>query len=383
MPEATETTPTQEGYKPGSFFKQMGEAVKNAPDNPQNKDKQPEAKTEPAKTETVPEKKVEAAPVTTAPDPEAAIDAEIAEIRQNKRTPSSKHFDRLTKKLEKSEEGYKAKLSEYESKLKELEKRPKHNANEIEALAKERDELKHFQETVALEWSPAFNQKYKARTDAAVAKLSGLDNDTKAKLTAILSSPDSPYKTKALDEIMENMTPSQIARVGAVDAEFAGIMAERQAELSQSQESLTKIAQQHQEANKANLEKRQTVFKTFAEKAKAENPMFRYREGEGSKEWNAAVDERLAVAESIFNGQYDNEDLADVATRASSYHVVVGENQRLSKELASAKEVIAKLQSGSPDLGTGGSNGEGQRPHQIGDFSRQIGAAIKQHGKTS
>jgi len=392
MPEL-ETPPVKEGSPASRFSALLNEAGKQ--DLAKQGVKPEEAKTTAPVVATTPEtpkapdKPVEAKPEAKAGAAKKEYDADYLDLdnpkykdlSDGKVNPKSKDFFNIkgaASHYKTEAETAKAKATEYEAKLKELEKRPKANADEIEAMKKRLTEAETFRDTVALEWSPQFQEKYGTRTNSALSKLNGVvDPATAEKLKPLLTMADSTYKTKALDEILENLTPTQAGRILNVDAEMAGVMAERNGELARSQESLTKIQQEHASRLK---ERAENLGKAFNEKltAMADNPLFKKREGEGKEvaEWNSALEENLELSKMMFSGELPPEDMADMSMRAARFHVIAGENARLNKEVTELRAMLAKIGGAGPGVEAGKGGGVSPDAPRKGGLAAMIGQRV-------
>jgi len=315
-----------------------------------------------APTTTQPVKIIEPKPAVTEPKPVTNFDEVDREIETGKRSPKSDDFKRVKtaasefrKKFEEAE----PKLKEYEKELSELKKAPKHNAELIKTITEERDRYKGMFEQVAVEISPEFHAKYQTRLDSVKATL---PSDTADKFMAVLQLPDSDIKRQHLAELTSEMTEFQVAEIVAANREVRTILNDRQGELKKAQDSLAKIGE---ERTKKAQERTTALSKTFDDViAKSQDPkngIPAFQTKEGNEAWNKGVNERLAVAKAIFDGNLDSDaEKAEAALWASTAPEFLKQLKSVTAELAAANETIAKMRGSTPAIagqGTPGNTG--------------------------
>jgi len=381
MPEL-ETPPAKEGSPASRFSALLNEAGKQ--DLAKQGIKPEEAKTtapvvattpEPAKA---PDKPVEAKPepktVTPAADPDE-------EILSGKRNPKSEDFKRVkgaAKKASEEAESYKGKLDTYEKELTELRKRPKHNADEIAALAKERDELKNTVDTALVGMDVNFHKNYDEQVNAVVAGLQGaVSPAVHDKIKDLLRYPDGEATRKALDEILSDASPYEAGEVAAARRDIRKIMFDKQSKLNKASETLQQLAAKNAEQQKARAE---NLGKAFNEKltAMSENPLFKKREGDGKEvaEWNSEVDEAVEVAKMIYTGEMEPQDMADAALRSARYPAVAKLNSQLNKEVTELRAMLAKIGGAGPGVEAGKGGGAVADAPRQGRLAGMIGQRV-------
>lgn len=334
-----------------------------------------------------PQNQEQAPKADDAPKPDAKpatnFDEVDREIETGRRSPKSEDFKRVktaAAEARRKVEEYEPKVAQYEKELAELKKAPKHNAELIKQITEERDRYKGMFEQVAVEISPEFHAKYKTRLDNVKASLPA---EHAERLMAVLQLPDSDVKRKHLAEITSEMDEFQVAEVVAANREVRTILNERQGELSKSHEALSKIGE---ERTKKQQERQAALGKTFEEViAKAQDskdgiPVFQSKEGD--EEWNKGVNERVAVAKAIFNGEFDSDsERAEASLWAAAAPGILDTSKatisRLESELATAKETIARMTGSTPALdGHGGAGAEGRKM----SFAEKVNRDIKGAG---
>jgi len=374
MPETE--TPVKEGTPASRFSALLSPAAKQdlaSQGKPEPTAAAPASATpEPAKAPDKPaEAKPEAKTTVTAADPDE-------EILSGKRNPKSEDFKRVkgaAKKASEEAESYKGKLDTYEKELTELRKRPKHNADEIEALRKERDEYKSTVDTALVGMDVNFHKNYDEQVNAVVAGLQGAVSPTvHDKIKDLLRYPDGDATRKALDEILSDASPYEAGEVAAARRDIRKIMGDKQAKLNKASETLQQLAAKNAEQQKARAE---NLGKAFSEKltAMADNPLFKKREGEGKEvaEWNSEVDEAVEVAKFIYADELEPQDKADAALRSARFPAVAKENARLNKEVTELRAMLAKIGGAGPGVEAGKGSGAAPDAPRQGRLAGMIG----------
>lgn len=338
--------------RPASFADNMAKEMKPLEAQKLAESGQPKA---PASTEAKP---VTQQPATTEAKP-VDFEAVDKDIESGKRSPKSDDFKRVktaASEFRKKYEEAEPKLKEYEKELTDLRKQPKHNAELIKQITEERDRYKGMFEQVAVEISPEFHAKYAKRLESVKV---GLPSEQADKLMSLLTLPDSDVKRKHLAEVTSEMDEFQVAEVVAANREVRTILNERQGELNKSQEALGKIGE---ERTKKQQERQTALGKAFedvvsrAQDGKEGNPVFQLQDN--NEEWNKSVAQRIAVAKTIFNGDFDNDsEKAEASLWASSAPEFLRQLKAVTQELQEAKSVIGKMQSSNPVLDGRGASG--------------------------
>lgn len=304
------------------------------------------------------------------------------EILTGKRNPKGDDFKRVktaAAAAAKERDEARGKLGEFEKELTELRKAPKHNAELIKTLEKERDELKQKWEAVAAQFDPGFNAKYQAKVDVAVAALKPLlPADRAEKIAALLQQPESEWKRKAMAELIEDLDSFTVGELAVANRDIRAIMAERQAELGRANEVLTKSAEERQKKAQAHAEAVQKAFEAELSRRQEKDgkdaiPVFQLREGDSDdvKQWNAGVQERSKVAKAIFEERFESaSEKAEAAIWAAAAPGFLAQLKAVQSENASLKDTLAKLQAASPSVSGGGD--EAPAKPERGGFMQKV-----------
>lgn len=304
-----------------------------------------------------------------APDPDE-------EIVAGKRTPKNEDFKRVkhaATEASKQRDELKAKTAEYEKELGELRKAPKHNAELIAKIERERDEYKTKFEQVAVEFTPEFNAKYENGINAAIDRVKdALPADRAEKIKQLLRVPDGEWKRKMMAELTEDLDPFTTAEIVAANGRVRDILNERQSAITKAGETLNAIGaerQKKQEERKAELAR---TFDAEIDRAKEKNPIFQPKEGDSPevKAWNDAVAERTRVARAVFMDQFESAaEKAEAGIWAASAPGFLEAWKSSQAEVAQLKETLAKLQSASPNITSTEAKG-GEKPR--GGFAQKM-----------
>lgn len=317
-------------------------------------------------------KAADAPPVRAASKPVAVTTADPdAEILEGKRAPKGDDFKRVkhaATEANKRADELKVKYEAAEKRLAELDKHPKHNADLISKLEKERDDFKTRYESVTLEITPEFHTAFKSRMEAVIGKVKDLvPADRVDKLAQLMTMPDSEWKRRALGELTEDLDPIALNRVLRADEMAGDILAEKQGRIAKANETLGMIATERQKQQ----EERKTAYaKSFDDVIAAKSvgddaiPVLQIREGDTpeAKAWNEGVVERKKVARAAFMDEFDTpEEKAESSIWAASAPGFLAELKAAQAENAALKETLAKLQGSAPSLDARGKGGEAPR----------------------
>lgn len=250
----------------------------NAPDAPPAPAAPPAQPAQPPATPATPPpaKPVAAAPPAADPDDE---------IISGKRSPKSEDFRRVKTRAteaQKLADELKSKLEPVEKELTELKKNPKHNADLIKAIEKERDEYKAKHDAFIVQFTPEFQQKFDTQIAGTLDTLKTLmPADDAAKVAQILQLPDSEYKRKMIAEATETLDAYTVAEVANVNREVRRLNNERKEAMTKATSTLSSIAEERQKQSKEAAERSGKAFeetlKKFTEGESA-IPVFQKRE---------------------------------------------------------------------------------------------------------
>lgn len=284
--------------------------------------------------------------------PEDDFDKLISEKPQGQ--IKHEHFERVQTGAKKAVEQARAELAALKA---ELEKRGNGNSaelqKELDAIREAKSKLEEELERTALERHPKFREKYDAKEEGLrtqierITKELGLDED------AIASAVSSSGKRRF--SIMDDIEMSSTARSHLINlmADLDKTQSDKQAEIGKSRERLREW-QQEQEASAKLREERERaeedrIFNSALEQAKSKLPAFRYIDGD--TKFNSGVDERIALAKRIFNGESNHQEVAELTLRgiAATVDEKIIKNQ--AAKITEMTDTIARLTAASPGTG--------------------------------
>jgi len=361
-----ENTQTEAAIAESPFLQSFGDALKNAESEAQAKRTgvAPAKATDPApapvkvesiqeKKPTLPEfKKNEKVEESVTPD-----DMDVpAEIKSPKAAEQWKTLKREKIAMEKKAADLEAKLAtanpakfaEYEAKLK--------------AVEAEKAEFSERLKLIAIERHPEFTKKYSGKLDSVHAQLKAVAGAEGDKLVSLLNSPESPLKVQEIDNIVAGMSPSNQSRYGALVVKLEDINSERSAEIettkSKFEEFKNGILDQQKNKTVESKARSTQIWDKVSSEARA---LELFEQKEGDEAWNTEVGQRLQTAQSIFNGESDEEDLAKAslwAAAAPKYREIVyaqnAQITRLQKELSGYKSSEPGIESSGKETKTVG-----------------------------
>jgi hypothetical protein len=264
--------------------------------------------------------------------PTAADDADIPEtIKSTKAADAFRKIKeekaQLAKQLEELKAG-KSTNPDFESQLK--------------ALQEERDALSERVRLLDIERHPGFIKKYEGKINGVFDSVKSLVGTDGERLVSLLKSPDSDYRNSQIDDIVEGLSPSKKAKLGALIVKYDEINGERASELSEAKADydavISKYQQDNEEGTKAALE---SATKTWQKVSSDARSLEIFEPRENDEEWNSELNQRLSLAQQIFNGENSEEDLAKAALWAAAapkyrelLYAQVEVNKRLQAELS-------------------------------------------------
>jgi len=234
---------------------------------------------------------------------------------------------------------------------------------QLKALQEERDSLSERVRLLDVERHPEFIKKYEGKINGVFDSVKSLVGTEGERLVGLLKSPESDYRNSQIDDIVEGLSPAKKAKLGALIVKYEEINGERAAEISEAKADYDAILaryQQDSETNtKAALEQATKTWQKVSENARALE-IFEPREND--EEWNNELNQRLSLAQQIFNGENSEEDLAKAALWAAAapkyrelLYAQVEVNKRLQAELA-------KYRGSEPGVTSKATTGGGSRP---------------------
>lgn len=166
--------------------------------------------------------------------------------------------------------------------------------------------------------TPRFKQSLTAEQQELEAAKSYLDGDDAMQAAVdIASSLTGPKRLKALVEA--GMNSETIAAIASNLARVDAIRRDRAADVANWKETASKWQQEDQAKQAAQETQRReyedSVFKTVLSKATSEDGLEGFRKVDGFDDWNRGVDEAMAKAKRLFNGEAQLPELGDVIVR--------------------------------------------------------------------
>jgi hypothetical protein len=213
---------------------------------------------------------------------------------------------------------------------------------QLKALQEERDALSERVRLLDVERHPEFIKKYEGKINGVFESVKSLVGSDGERLIGLLKSPESDYRNSQIDDIVEGLSPAKKAKLGALIVKYDEINGERAAEISEAKSDydaiISRYQQDNEEGTKAALEQASKTWAKVSENARALE-IFEPREND--EEWNSELNQRLSLAQQIFNGENSEEDLAKAALWAAAapkyrelLYAQVEVNKRLQAELS-------------------------------------------------
>jgi hypothetical protein len=214
--------------------------------------------------------------------------------------------------------------------------------SQLKTLQEERDALSERVRLLDIERHPEFVKKYEGKINSVFESVKGLVGTDGERLVGLLKSPESDYRNSQIDDIVEGLSPSKKAKLGALIVRYDEINSEKAAEMSEAKSDydaiISKYQQDNEQGTKAALE---SASKTWAKVSENARALEIFEPREGDEEWNGELNQRLSLAQQIFNGENSEEDLAKAALWAAAapkyrelLYSQVEVNKRLQAELA-------------------------------------------------
>lgn len=348
-------SPSQAGtwdkFKPSAYEKELGKPLDPAPPSALEPPVAAPAPTPPA---VVP---------ASQPEPKGISEEEVEKI-----AAKNEHFkhvksqrDTATKRaedLQKIKDDLEKKYADAAKELETEKKAPKHNAELIATLTRERDEaLTKFNE-VAFDYLPEVQQKFDGRKAEATAGLKAMIKNAD-EIIAVLEMPESEHKKKLLNELTAEMGEIEKGEIVATNRDLRKINAEYGQERKKASETISQIAKDRQAKAQ---ERQQSIEKEFQQTllkmqdAKEGIPGFILREEKTpeDKQFNASVQERVAVARKIFTGQLDAGEMARQAAMAANATFLIEQLKSANTRAEQLEQALAKMQVSSPGITPGG-----------------------------
>ena len=250
--------------------------------------------------------------------------------------------------------------------LEELKSGKTSNPNfeeQLKTLQQERDALSERVRILDVERHPEFVKKYEGKINGVFDSVKSLVGSDGERLVGLLKSPESDYRNSQIDDIVEGLSPSKKAKLGALIVKYDEINGEKASEISEAKADydaiISKYQQDNEQGTKAALE---SATKTWAKVSENARALEIFEPRDGDDEWNGELNQRLSLAQQIFNGENSEEDLAKAALWAAAapkyrelLYAQVEVNKRLQAELS-------KFRGSEPGVTSKATGGGGSRP---------------------
>jgi hypothetical protein len=250
--------------------------------------------------------------------------------------------------------------------LEELKSGKTSNLNfeeQLKTLQQERDALSERVRILDVERHPEFVKKYEGKINGVFDSVKNLVGSDGERLVGLLKSPESDYRNSQIDDIVEGLSPSKKAKLGALIVKYDEINGEKASEISEAKSDydaiISKYQQDNEQGTKAALESATRTWAKVSENARALE-IFEPREGD--EEWNGELNQRLSLAQQIFNGENSEEDLAKAALWAAAapkYRELLYSQVEVNKRLQAE---LAKYRGSEPGVTSKATGGGGSRP---------------------
>ena len=250
--------------------------------------------------------------------------------------------------------------------LEELKSGKTSNPNfeeQLKTLQQERDALSERVRILDVERHPEFVKKYEGKINGVFDSVKNLVGSDGERLVGLLKSPESDYRNSQIDDIVEGLSPSKKAKLGALIVKYDEINGEKASEISEAKSDydaiISKYQQDNEQGTKAALE---SATKTWAKVSENARALEIFEPRDGDDEWNGELNQRLSLAQQIFNGENSEEDLAKAALWAAAapkyrelLYAQVEVNKRLQAELS-------KFRGSEPGVSSRATGSGGSRP---------------------
>ena len=228
---------------------------------------------------------------------------------------------------------------------------------QLKTLQEERDALSERVRLLDIERHPEFVKKYEGKITGVFDSMKSVVGTDGDRLVGLLKSPENDYRNSQIDDIVEGLSPSKKAKLGALIVKYDEINGEKSAEMSEAKADydsiISKYQQDNEQGTRAALESANKTWTKVSENARALE-IFEPREND--EEWNKELTGRLSLAQQIFNGENSEEDLAKAALWAAAapkYRELLYSQVEVNKRL---KAELAKLRGSEPGVSSRATN---------------------------
>jgi len=232
--------------------------------------------------------------------------------------------------------------------------------SKFKTLQSERDALSERVRLLDIERHPDFVKKYESKITGVFDSLKGLVGTEGDRLIGLLKSPENDYRNSQIDDIVEGLSPSKKAKLGALIVKYDEINGEKSAEMSEAKADYDAVISKYRQDSDANTASAlESATKTWTKVSENARALEIFEPRDNDEEWNTELNGRLNLARQIFNGENSEEDLAKAALWAAAapkyrelLYSQVEVNKRLQAELAKYRG----SQPGVSSKATGGSS---------------------------
>jgi len=380
MSEATLTPPTEPKYSPRSAaadftagLPKLGvEAPAPAAIAPIEQDPPPAPEPKP----TPPEPKPAAAP--------APVEEKIPRTQKDWESYKAKQKER--------EAARETEFATLQSKIKELESKPNPTAvddSRLKALEQEREELSEKLRLVDITNHPQFKAYYEGKTNAQIELAKRIAGPERADAIAkALALPDGEFRQANIEELLREMTPLQVSRVGAVLNSLNEIESDRSAQIEKAKGDYTlhvENAKKQAESQKTEaIQKAESAFTNIvsaAQNPKDKDGSFIFQKIDGNEEWNKGVDERIAYAKSLLFGNHAPEVLIKRALDAAALPAITKAYQGSLARIAELESQVKGLSTAQPALNRREATEGGEGGHKSAGAEKKRGGFLDGRGQ--
>ena len=265
-------------------------------------------------------------------EPDEAVKEPEATAEEPKESRSSSDF----KKIKEERDNANRELDELKSKLEKLDDSDVNNI--MEQLKSERDDLSQRLKLAAIERHPKFQQEFQTKVDSIAEQAKKIVGEENASRVAeLIQMNESEYRNNSLDEVMDMLSTTKQAQLGALLTRMDEVKYERANALENAEQTYQQMMQDQARQREAQLVETNKLFDgVLGEASKLE--VFSQRDGDDA--WNGDVKQRVDMARSIFSGENDPKELARAslwAAAAPKYRELLVQqielNRRLRKQL--------------------------------------------------
>lgn len=214
--------------------------------------------------------------------------------------------------------------------------------SKFKTLQEERDTLSERVRLLDIERHPNFVKKYESKITGVFDSMKSVVGTEGDRLIGLLKSPENEYRNSQIDDIVDNLSASKKAKLGALIVRYDEINGEKSSEMSEAKSDYDAVISRYKEENDSNTASAlESATKTWTKVSSDARALEIFEPRDNDEEWNVELNGRLNLARQIFNGENSEEDLAKAALWAAAapkyrelLYSQVEVNKRLTAELA-------------------------------------------------